>query len=1857
MQEEKTPSNLPAPLIPSQPSGNPALRLNQPLESEEDKRTGSLLAPTARAESKDCGISLIETSVPAPVVRPPNILDATDSEMIELNRMSELLRPNQICDKALKGTAHREERKDLAIQSPIEAAQSSPELKTDSPFPKNAQTPPQEKATEENEENQQTKEETSSHLKSQSTEERMPRDEESAPTKPSSNEVPIFATFNAPVTNQLVVEPIGPIDPISESDVREIFVRTDPRCTKAYSLGHLKLGLHATVDADPSWQYALVDGGCNNNLISLNALKHLADFNKAQITQSTSKRIQTANNDASQVIEGKIKLHFSLIDFKGKRITLKSDFLIVSGLTHDIFVGTPLLNSPQVNHITKHSIFFNPTDAFKNPHEVYSKTSPLLQEVRITHHLNAKAKATKSRTIPPKSAIRMETNCSISMDGDPDVMNYFQPSEKFHATFPAIHIMQQTVFPSDTENVDVFLINTSSRPIKVHRNTFLGTIKSFAKVDVIIEPMSNFVNAENAPEPDDVNLSQLNTVKIEQMHKGFEFVPVPATVCNHAFTSHMHEHPNTEAEERERQEDFKNLGYFQKTVSETLDESKNIPSMEYTGEHQFKPKSDEELLSEINLDHLSAEHRALAIAMLKRNITAFQRHPLDIGCCKGVTAFAPLTTPNPPILYAKYVPIPLAYKEPAQKLIDEYCAAGVLAPTNKPCKFTSNIFIIPKKDGTFRLIFDGRILSKYCQQLPIALGNFDEIFSNLTEKSIVSKLDLSKAYDQLAVDDETSQLLSFFGPDARRYVYRRSGQGLKFSSFFLNQAMDTILFGMKNVHSYCDDVFVTGNSTFEAHLDQLEEVIQRFQAHNVKLNIAKLEISPPNLDFLGLTWSKDKLSIPKSKITAYTNLKKPKSIKEARFLVNSLSFYRRFIPKFSDTIHPILELIKENEKTPKNKRSFKWTEKHQSAVDKLVKQIENGMSIYLPRKDRMFIIHTDASYVAAAATVSQVDDEGHTRLVAAVSRTFNTSERRTAPVHKEILSLLYCLTSLNYILRGHFLRVFADAKSMTLLKTCSTSSPYLSRLAMELSIYDFELFHIPGKLNIEADALSRMTKTQDKILSTDKQKNTAMTKEESLLFLEYLTIPVDHHFTQSDIRHMITSEPLRSELKAKVKARYASAKKSGANNGPHTVKSKKTREPRYVRSHPLERKRSHSRSRKYAQVVQTVTNPSKFDRLANRSPSPPPPSPSIPNPLNQSPCSRDTVIHSEGLYNTESNRASVTEQITSEASESEEDSDYDPDSESDEDDYFIPPPPCEEKTCLLHCETAINLAKSDPQVSQVSQIHETVSQTPNRDTASDADSFLAELPDTQSLMSVLTDNDRYYCQANSASVLNDESETRPALCNQTDSPSAKIANDLTTRASDEISLSSSLSSFDHSLLTPSSTLCLNNTVGVHNVRLSDSIADLETRSSILTTGQLSPNEFAEAQRLDQKIQEIKDSRAATNENKFRERQGILCKKVKDSFLPILPRSLEKFLFNCEHFHVTAGHRSATNMIADLKKKFYVFNLKTKVTQFCKDCYICAITKTQRMRPATQGETEKPNTPKQILSFDIFGGLPEDDQGYKWVYTFIDNFSLYVINIKAKSKSTKEILAAFLHVFASISAIPETVVSDNETALMTKEALDFFNSFGIKHNPGAAHAHWRLLSETAAIKKTKAFLRATCKTNPRQPWTEALSLATYALNNTKTVHGFSPAEILFGNHKRSRLLLNETEFVADYDEYMNIVKEAHKQIIDQVREARSASTKMRTDLINRHRQEKTYEVGQLVWLKSVATATSTQRALKVQNRGPFKIVRKVNEHTYHLAKLANPTKCDRIAHASHLQPYRSQLDMTPINLPGIAWNLN
>ena len=1734
-------------------------------------------------------------------------------------------------------------------------------------------------------------------------------------------------------TNRIVVEPVSTPKEFNIRDIKHMRDVDD----RPYGLANLKIGLHATEAAAPSWQFALLDSGCTDNLVSMKSLQAMADFAQAKITTSTAKTLRTANNDESQLILGRVTLLISLIDTKEKRTCFRIPFLVVSGLTHDIFLGQPFLTSGHIIKETREALYF------RSDSEMESSEAMIIPKIYLSKR---KASCAKRILIPPSSAAKVKTNLVMLPELHDELFATFRPSEKFLETYPDLHMVYQTVLVEPNDPISVMVVNVTDKPIAIKHSSNLGYYETFPKVGTFVHSLSDFMSDNLEPfvdpNPQDLNncIPQCLSLQPIEAECACDDFDSPDHECNAAYTASLHDHQLTPEEKEARNAQYRNEGYFQKTVTEVVNQSNNMPSFNYEGENQFENKTDSQLLADIDLEHLKPDQRKLTLEMLKRNLDAFQRHALDIGCCSSVTAYAPLNTPDPPILYTKYVPIPAKYKAPAQALIDRYVQAGVLAPTTDPCKLTSNIFIIPKKDGSFRLIFDGRLVSRFCQSLPLSLGNLDELFSNLAGKTLVSKLDVSQAYYQIGITKETSQLLSFFGPDSRRYVFLRTGQGLKFSSFFMTQVMDKILFGIPEARSYCDDVFIATDKSFKHHLGVLEKVIKSFKANNVRLNIGKLEIAPPNLDFLGLTWTRDKLSIPKSKITGYLNMKKPTSLKQARFLVNSMAYYRRFIPRFSHHINPILELLKENPK------KFYWTKEHQDAVDKLISIIEHGVSIYLPQFDKPFIIHTDASYCALGATVSQYDKDGHLRLVAAVSRSFIKSERRLAPVQKEVLGLLYTLTSLHYFLKGHHLIIYADARSLTLLKTCSASSPYLARLAMELSAYDFELYHLEGSLNIEADALSRLHKLEDKILSDDKLINDAMTKEESLLFLEFLKIPSDYRFTVPEVRHMLTSEPLRTQLQTKIKARNAGCLKTAQNNSPTTIKPKKVHEPRYSDSHPMEdpnfvaRQQKKHRSKLMRRPKRVISNaidvskiralsPSLLSSLKGQRRSKPTQRVRFASPLctiipgdcfsrDHSPnFSRPDSAHSQSRsrhfspndpHETEvSDNESVISSDSSSSGTSQgmnfvpetifQRSSQDPiirdltlnrpvtpetviiqsmrhsfnhfsddEMSSDDDegrsdcssvnsDYYPPDDliseldiamtreilhVCDSSSCALHGQidpspdkdrpssssqqfsdpvtepfktASASLADDDPSLVHCSRLRNTRSPMPNKTRLSES------LPTQKSFLT--SDNEHSE---------NSQSSLLPNASHLSEDPLSDCLSIETPLAIPEV-------------------YALNSTVGIDNPPLAETLEELQMKTQIVNTGQLSNDDFAAAQNLDVKILELKE-RYVPEHTHLKLCDNILYRKSKDTFLPILPQSLETFLFNCQHFHVLSGHRSADSMLKSISEQFYVPQLKQKLKEFTRNCYICSLSKSQRMEKNIQGTTTQALYPKHILSFDIFGAVEPDEQGFRYVYSFIDNFSLFVINIKAKTRTTEEILAAFLQIFAIYSSLPQIVCSDQETALMSPKARDFFSSFGITHNPGASHAHWRLLSEGASIRKSKEFMRSVLLANATHNWFQALQLATIALNNTKTFYNYTPIQLFFGNSKSQIDLFQSAAKYTDLDAYVSETSERFNAIIEAVNLRRKQSVEKRNELINAHRKEKQFSVGSLVWLK--ALNISPNRATKMQNHGPFVILQKINEHTFKLATIANPQVCARISHASHLEAFENSVDLTPINFPRV-----
>jgi len=151
---------------------------------------------------------------------------------------------------------------------------------------------------------------------------------------------------------------------------------------------------------------------------------------------------------------------------------------------------------------------------------------------------------------------------------------------------------------------------------------------------------------------------------------------------------------------------------------------------------------------------------------------------------------------------------------------------------------------------------------------------------------------------------------------------------------------------------------------------------------------------------------------------------------------------------------------------------FKWTDEADRAYSKLKSRLANPPVISFPDFKHCFILHTDASDVACGGILTQVID-GKTRLVAAVSKTFNKVEANWNTSEKECYGILWSIEKLSRILKGTRFVVHTDHYSLTYLDKTAFRNSKIARWQLRLSEYDFCLQYIKGQKNNFADWVSR----------------------------------------------------------------------------------------------------------------------------------------------------------------------------------------------------------------------------------------------------------------------------------------------------------------------------------------------------------------------------------------------------------------------------------------------------------------------------------------------------------------------------------------------------------------------------------------------------------------------------------------------------------------------------------------------------------------------------------------------------------------------------------------------------------------
>ena len=118
-------------------------------------------------------------------------------------------------------------------------------------------------------------------------------------------------------------------------------------------------------------------------------------------------------------------------------------------------------------------------------------------------------------------------------------------------------------------------------------------------------------------------------------------------------------------------------------------------------------------------------------------------------------------------------------------------------------------------------------------------------------------------------------------------------------------------------------------------------------------------------------------------------------------------------------------------------------------------------------------------------------------------------------------------------------------------------------------------------------------------------------------------------------------------------------------------------------------------------------------------------------------------------------------------------------------------------------------------------------------------------------------------------------------------------------------------------------------------------------------------------------------------------------------------------------------------------------------------------------------------------------------------------------------------------------------------------------------------------------------------------------------------------MFFWNAKNQIDLFQTVRKFTNLDDYLTDTTDRYNRLIEAVNLQRAVTVAKRNDDINVRRKAKTFDVGDVVWLKTLNI--SKHRASRLQQQGPFVILKKINSHTFQLATLAKPDVCDRISH--------------------------
>lgn len=390
---------------------------------------------------------------------------------------------------------------------------------------------------------------------------------------------------------------------------------------------------------------------------------------------------------------------------------------------------------------------------------------------------------------------------------------------------------------------------------------------------------------------------------------------------------------------------------------------------------------------------------------------------------------------------------------------------------NSESTFSANVHLVPKKNGTKRMVIDYRFLNDIAIKDHFPLPQINNMFRSLHGAAHFATLDCTEGFLQIAVDSNDRYKTAFV-TDNGAFQYKRCPFGFTNSPAKFQRAMNDIFKDglYKRCVVYIDDILVFGKTSTELH-NNLKWVFDQCRSRTVKLKRSKCSFNQREVEFLGFKISFNRIAPVQGKYDPI-GLIEPTKKTDVRAILGSFNHYARFIERYADKTEPIRKLTRDDVK-------FEWTKE----LTELVKQLkeELNQTTYETIADSYTPKHVTIFISPISMEVACYDDKDN--LVGRTGAVFKDAEKNYTSTEQQLVAIVHAYNKFGPFLKGPVTFRTTDKSLLPALKMVQRPER-VTRMILKLppdARFDVEL--IPGRS--ELDQVISAEVCYDEIFYTD----------------------------------------------------------------------------------------------------------------------------------------------------------------------------------------------------------------------------------------------------------------------------------------------------------------------------------------------------------------------------------------------------------------------------------------------------------------------------------------------------------------------------------------------------------------------------------------------------------------------------------------------------------------------------------------------------------------------------------------------------------------------------------------------------